>query len=153
VHKIDIYVISKKDEKCYEEITNEFIKMSKKYGDIKVNQIFNKKINQAQSCDELSAKKSYSNALEPYLKNGFNIVLDPNGKELDSFEFSEVIKKSPKINFFIGGAYGFENEFLKKCDMTISLSKLTFSHKLAKIVLLEQIFRAFTIINAHPYHK
>ncbi len=153
MHKIDIYMISKKDDKCYESISKEFLKMSKKYASIELHTIFNKRINQAQSKTEKEAKKSYSEALEPFLKNGYNIALDPLGVEFDSIEFAKMVKNSPKINFFIGGAYGFEERFLKMCDKSISLSRLTFSHKIAKLVLLEQIYRAFTIINLHPYHK
>lgn len=153
MHKIDIYAISKKDEKDYENILNEFIKMSKKYADVKVHNIFNKKINQAQSKDENLAKRCYTEAFEGYMKNGFNIVLDPLGKEIDSFEFANLLKDNPKINFFIGGAYGFEKEFLKRSDFALSLSRLTYSHKIAKLVLAEQIYRAFTIIHKHPYHK
>ena len=153
MHKINLYTISKKDQSCYDKISNDFIKMAKKYGKIEVFSIFNKNINQAQNRGLIEAKKSYTKALEPYLKDGFNIALDPKGKVLDTFEFANLIKKNTKINFFIGGAFGFEEEFLKRCDQTISLSKLTFSHKIAKITLLEQIYRSFAIINSHPYHK
>jgi len=153
MHKINLYTISKKDQSCYEKISNDFIKMAKKYGKIEVFSIFNKSINQAQNRSSSEAKKSYTKALGSFLKDGLNIALDPKGKELDSFEFAEIFEENIKINFFIGGAFGFEEEFLKRCDQTISLSRLTFSHKIAKITLLEQIYRAFAIINSHPYHK
>jgi 23S rRNA (pseudouridine1915-N3)-methyltransferase len=58
-----------------------------------------------------------------------------------------------EVNFFIGGAYGHAPEFLKRCDRVVSLSKLTMSHKIAKTVLAEQIYRALTILHNHPYHK
>jgi len=57
------------------------------------------------------------------------------------------------VKFFIGGAYGFEESFLKKSDKVISLGKITMSHKIAKAVLLEQIYRGFSILSNHPYHK
>jgi len=57
------------------------------------------------------------------------------------------------VKFFIGGAYGFEDEFLKQSNAVISLGKITMSHKIAKAVLLEQIYRAFSILSNHPYHK
>lgn len=151
--KINIYAISKKDEKCYEEILSEFILMSKRFAEIKIYNIFSKKINQAQSKNEELAKKSYSEALQPYLKDGFNIVLDPSAKEYDSIKFANILKEHEKINFFIGGAFGFEKDFVKKADLSISLSKLTMSHKIVKLVLGEQLYRAFTIIHHHPYHK
>jgi 23S rRNA (pseudouridine1915-N3)-methyltransferase len=57
------------------------------------------------------------------------------------------------IKFFIGGAYGFEEKFLSQSDAVISLGKITMSHKIAKAVLLEQIYRGFSILSNHPYHK
>jgi 23S rRNA (pseudouridine1915-N3)-methyltransferase len=72
---------------------------------------------------------------------------------VDSYEFAKELKDSMTVNFFIGGAYGFEREFLSKCNKAISFGKITLSHKLVKVVLLEQIFRGLTINNNHPYHK
>jgi len=57
------------------------------------------------------------------------------------------------VKFFIGGAYGFEEEFLQQSNAVISLGKITMSHKIAKAVLLEQIYRGFSILSNHPYHK
>ena len=84
---------------------------------------------------------------------GYNIALDVLGKSVDSFAFSKLLEDKNEVNFFIGGAYGFQREFLDKCDATISLSNLTFAHKVATLVLSEQIFRSLAIINNHPYHK
>ncbi len=152
MHKIFVYAIGKKEHKCYECVYEELIKNAKKYATIEVVDIFNKKINQAQSGG--LAKESYTQALLPYLKEDrLNIALHPKAKELDSLEFAELFKEQSKIAFFIGGAYGFEDRFLERCDAKLSLSRLTMSHKIAKMVLLEQIFRALTIVHNHPYHK
>ncbi|MBP9044226.1 MAG: 23S rRNA (pseudouridine(1915)-N(3))-methyltransferase RlmH [Spirochaetes bacterium] len=91
-------------------------------------------------------------------KNNFNIILDGRGKELSSLEFATFIsqtisRQNKDIAFFIGGADGFDEEFLKKGNFILSLSKLTFPHELARVILLEQIYRAFTIINNEKYHK
>jgi len=72
---------------------------------------------------------------------------------MDSFAFSKLLEDRLTINFFIGGAYGFDREFLKMCDTTLSLSDLTMAHKVANLVLTEQIFRGLAILNNHPYHK
>ncbi len=151
MHKVFVYSIGKKDERCYEAIAKELVTNAKKFAQIEVVNIFGKKINQAQK--ESEAKMAYGEALSPYLlKDGLNVALHPDGELLDSFEFANLLK-SPKIAFFIGGAFGFEEGFLKKCQRVVSLSPLTMSHKIAKLVLLEQIFRGFSIINNHPYHK
>ncbi|BCD61915.1 MULTISPECIES: 23S rRNA (pseudouridine(1915)-N(3))-methyltransferase RlmH [Nitratiruptor] len=149
MHKIALYSIGKKDAKYYEMIYEDLIKNAKKYATIKMENIFNKKINQAQ---KQQARQIYTQVLMPYLQD-YTIALDPKGEELDSFAFAKVFEKYDKLSFFIGGAYGFEEDFLHKCDKVVSLSKLTMSHKVAKIVLLEQIFRALSIIHKHPYHK
>ena len=152
MHKILLYAIGKKERKCYECVYEELIKNAKKYATIEVVDIFNKKINQAQNSG--LAQESYTQALQPYLKSDYlNIALHPEAKELDSFEFANLFEEHSKIAFFIGGAYGFENSFLQQCTMRLSLSRLTMSHKIAKMVLLEQIFRALTIVHNHPYHK
>jgi 23S rRNA (pseudouridine1915-N3)-methyltransferase len=112
----------------------------------------NKDISKAHSIGEKEAKQSYTNSFSPFLKTKiYSICLDVKAKQLDTFEFAKLFDKN--ISFFIGGAYGFEPSFISKCDKSISLSSLTFSHKLAKTVLYEQIYRALCIKNNHPYHK
>ncbi|RXJ67006.1 23S rRNA (pseudouridine(1915)-N(3))-methyltransferase RlmH [Halarcobacter ebronensis] len=150
--KINIYTIVKPSKDEFDKLSNEFIKMCSKFAKVEVHTIFNKNIAKAQTINEVEAQKSYSEAFEPYLK-GFCIALDVLGDKVDSFEFSKLITSSSEINFFIGGAYGFEREFLKKCDKTLTLSSLTMAHKIVILVLLEQIFRGLAIKNNHPYHK
>ena len=149
---ISIYTIEKNSRDEFEGILKNYEKMISKYSKLKYNSIFSNKISQAQDQGVELAQKSYEEAFLPYLR-GFNIALHPDAKELDSFEFAKIFENNANINFFIGGAYGFNKNFLQKCDRVISLSKLTLSHKIAKVVLYEQIYRAFTIINSHPYHK
>ncbi|RXJ99104.1 23S rRNA (pseudouridine(1915)-N(3))-methyltransferase RlmH [Arcobacter sp. CECT 8986] len=152
--KINIYAIMKASNDEFEKLTKEFIKMSSKYANVEAHYIFNKKISKAQTINEDDAKKSYSEVYEPFLKNSsLNIALDVLGKKVDSFKFANFFHENSEINFFIGGAYGFERQFLTKCDKIISLSELTMAHKVAHLVLMEQIFRGLCIKNNHPYHK
>lgn len=152
--KINIYSIMKPSNDEFEKLVNEFVKMSSKYAKVQIYYIFNKKISKAQTLSEDEAKKSYSEVYEPLLKNtSLNIALDVLGKKLDSFKFSKLFENSSEVNFFIGGAYGFEREFLNRCHRVISLSDLTMAHKVAHLVLLEQVFRGLCIKNNHPYHK
>ncbi len=152
--KIRVISIVKKDDNFYKELIEEFIKMSSKFAKIENINLFSKELSSIKNENEI--KNFYSNMLNPYLisnSNLFNIALDVDGRTIDSFEFAKIFSENSIINFFIGGAYGFEREFLTKCEKVISLSKLTLSHKIAKIVLYEQIFRGLSIINNHPYHK
>jgi len=101
----------------------------------------------------MESQKEYAKALEKYKNEAFSVTLDPEGKKLDSFGFSNLFLDNQKVTFLIGGAYGFDRDFVSSCNISISLSALTMGHKIAKVVLYEQIYRAFTILNNHPYHK
>ena len=127
--------------------------MSSKYAKVEVHSLFNKQISKAQTLGQKEAQQSYNEAFLPKLETGYNIALDVLGSKVDSYKFSSLLENKSNINFFIGGAYGFDREFLTKCDKTISLSDLTMAHKIANIVLCEQIFRSLCILNNHPYHK
>ena len=150
--RVNVYSIEKKSSDNFSKIIENQKKMIQKYTQIEEIMVFNKKISSAQNRDATIAQESYSEAFSQKM-NGYNIALHPEGKEMDSFEFSENFASIATLNFFIAGAYGFEDRFLKRCDKVISLSKLTYSHKIAKVILFEQIFRALTIVNKHPYHK
>ncbi len=150
--KINIYAIVKSKNNDFDKLNKEFIKMCSKYAKIEVYYVFDKNIIKAQNISKQEAQKAYTYAFEKYLK-GYCVALDVLGKKIDSFKFSELISNNSEINFFIGGAYGFERKFLKKCQNIISLSDLTIAHKIVTVILLEQIFRGLTINNNHPYHK
>ena len=91
-------------------------------------------------------------------QGAYIILLTENGKMHDSNNFSNwlfdiLAKKQDKIFLVIGGASGFSDTILEEADDQLSLSKLTFPHKIARILLVEQIYRAQTIHGGHPYHK
>lgn len=150
---INIYMIAKKSSDEYDKLINQFIKNSSKFAKVQIYYIFNKEISKAQTIGEVESKRSYTNVYEKYLANGYNIALDVKGKKVDTFEFAKLVENNSNINFFIGGAFGFEENFIKKCNKSITLSELTMAHKIATLVLSEQIFRALCIKNNHPYHK
>ena len=152
--KVNIYIIDKKSkERLYTPLIEHYTKIARPFAKVEVFEIFTKDISKAHEISTEASQKSYTIALDKYLSGGFNIALDPSSKEVDSYGFSNLFKDRGVINFFIGGAFGFEKAFLDKCNSTISFGKITLSHKLAKVVLMEQIFRGLTILNNHPYHK
>ena len=150
---IEIVSIAKKEKSLYDPLYKDLTKMISRFAKVKDTEIFTKDVTKAHTISPQAAQKAYTKALEAYIGKDFCITLHPDGKLIDSFEFSKLLNDKISIKFFIGGAYGFEDEFLKKSDAVISLSKLTMSHKIAKAVLLEQIYRGFSILNNHPYHK
>ena len=150
---VEIISIAKKERSTYDPLYKELEKMISRFSNIEDIEIFNKDVTKAHTISPEASQRAYTKVLSPYLKGGFCISLHPEGKIIDSFEFSKLLDGKMSVKFFIGGAYGFEDEFLKKSDAVISLGKITMSHKIAKAVLLEQIYRGFSILNNHPYHK
>lgn len=85
------------------------------------------------------------------------ILLDVSGKSISSEEFAQFIENrgvqgTKGLVFAVGGAYGFSEEVYKRADYKISLSRMTFSHQIVRLLFLEQLYRAFTIIKGEPYH-
>jgi len=107
-----------------------------------------------QKLPENQIKQFEAKKISEYLKSkSYKIILDVTGKALDSHEFSDLIAINKDIDFIIGGAYGLDQTILSVADFKLSLSKMTYPHQLAKILLLEQIYRAQSIVENHPYHK
>ena len=115
--------------------------------------------NKNQKSEKKLIQKSESNLiLKNIKKNDLVILLDENGKEFSTKDFSKFISdkmmnRTKNIVFIIGGAYGFSSEFKKKFKLKIALSKLTFSHDMARLFFSEQLYRSLTIINNIPYHN
>ena len=148
--KINVFSIVKNDE--YQPLYDDFVKQCRGFGaNLIIKDIFNNDIAKAQKAEKKEAQASYTQAFSPFL-SASSFALHPIGKMLDSLEFAKLLENKLEISFFIGGAYGFEESFLSRTQ-PISLSPLTFAHKIAKIVLCEQIYRALSINANHPYHK
>jgi len=88
-------------------------------------------------------------------KKGIKIALCVEGKQQDSEEFASLINKntSDGIAFIIGSSYGLSEKVKSSCNIKLSFSKMTFPHRLMRVILYEQVYRAFTIINGRKYHK
>lgn len=91
-------------------------------------------------------------------KQDFTILLDENGKTFDSVEFANFLQMQmnsgiKNLNFVVGGAWGFSPQVYQEADAKISLSKMTFSHQIIRIIFMEQLYRAMTILRNEPYHN
>ena len=104
-----------------------------------------RRVSEKKMLDEIERKKSST----------YIIILEENGKNLNTDQFKDIIFNSSakKIIFLIGGTNGFKKNVLEKADLTISLSKMTLTHSFAAILLSEQIYRSVTIKIGHPYHR
>jgi len=106
---------------------------------------------------ELQKEKEGQLILNLIIPGDFMILLDERGSEFSSLEFSKWIEKKMisgirQLVFVIGGPYGFSKMVYQRADFKISLSQLTFSHQMVRLVFVEQIYRAMTIIKNEPYH-
>lgn len=123
-----------------------------KFQIIEVNSIKTKK----NSENEIK-KIEGENILKKIKNNDLLFLLDEKGENYNSRKFADFLKKKLKesktIIFVIGGAFGFSKEVYAKSNGLISLSKMTFSHQIIRLFFTEQLYRAFTILNNHPYHN
>lgn len=89
--------------------------------------------------------------------DAYLIMLDATGKNLSSENFAKLLQEQmlhgKVVDFVIGGAFGLHESLIAKANLVLSLSLMTLPHQLAKLMLIEQIYRAETILNNHPYHK
>ena len=122
-----------------------------------VNFTYLKKFSSTKLSIKEIIKKESAMLLDNIPKNSYVISWDSDGKQISSTDFARLIKKKiqlqKSISFLIGGSHGFSNEVKDKSDMVLSASLLTFPHKLFRLILVEQIYRAHTILTNMPYHK
>jgi 23S rRNA (pseudouridine1915-N3)-methyltransferase len=103
-------------------------------------------------------KEKEAEKLKKQIKDSFVIALALDGKMLDSVELAKEIERiqtyhSSRITFLIGGSLGLSRSLLKEANLLLSFSKMTFPHQLMRLILLEQVYRSFRILNNEPYHK
>ena len=113
------------------------------------------KIKEKYLCDGIA---EYAKRLSRYCKLTYVIALAIDGKTPDSVELSQKIEKLgvsgiSSIAFVIGGSLGLSESVLKRADYKLSFSRMTFPHQLMQMILLEQIYRSYRIMNHEPYHK
>ena len=153
--KIKLIVVGKTKKNELITLINDYLKRINfyiKFNIVEVTSLKSKKINEKEL-----KKIEGENILKNIEKNEVLFLLDENGKSFNSVDFSKFIEnkiqQNKNIAFAIGGAYGFSKEVYENSSQTISISKMTFSHQIARLFFTEQLFRAFTIINNHPYHN
>lgn len=150
--KIRFVIASKFKDKEYCGIVNEFIKRLSPYAKCELIDF--------KAPDKLGRDKSLEFETKKLLdlsEGYYRVALDPEGKTLSTHQFSDWFSdnmdSSRNIAFLIGSAFGLSEVVKASSDKLLSLSKLTMAHKIAMVVLVEQVYRAITIINRHPYHK
>ena len=157
--KIKIYAIGKIKEKYFKDAIAEYSKMLKGYADLSIIEFSDLRVADNASNQEMINIKNAEckKVLEKISDDEFLFALDLRGKNLSSEDFAEKIQElthyHSSLSFVIGASLGLSEEILERANFKISFGNMTYPHKLMRVILLEQIYRAFRIINKHPYHK
>ena len=153
--EIKLIVVGKTKSSELVRLINEYVKrinFYKKFKIIVVNSLKSKK-----NSEKEIKKIEGENVLKSVKKNELIFLLDENGKSFNSRKFADFLSNKFKTNnsivFVVGGAHGFSNEIKQRSNEIISLSEMTFSHQIIRLFFTEQVYRALTILNNHPYHN
>ncbi|MCI5958840.1 MAG: 23S rRNA (pseudouridine(1915)-N(3))-methyltransferase RlmH [Lachnospiraceae bacterium] len=158
--KITIISVGKIKEKFYREAIAEYAKRLSSYCKFEIIELQDEKTPDKASAEteRLIKEKEAERIMKAVDEKGYLIALAINGKAYDSVQFSQHIEKlmitgNSHIQFVIGGSLGLADSVLKLADEYISFSHFTFPHQLMRVILAEQIYRAYRIMNHEPYHK
>lgn len=144
--KIRLVVVGKLKEKFFSDACDEYLKRLSRFADVSVVQLRDRPDGiTAESSDVLDSLK------------GYVVLTDINGENMSSEKFSEFLsdtmEHSDTVSFVIGGSCGVDERVKNAANKKISFGRMTYPHMLMRVILLEQIYRAFTIKEGSPYHK
>ena len=155
MQKINIVTVGNLKEKYWKDAIDEYTKRLKRFADVEIKEVL-----EFSGTSKASIEQIKKVECEELLKkvSGVVVSMDKSGKQLTSEEFaafldSQFSNGAKSLTFVIGGSNGLTDEFLKKSNAVISFGKITFPHQLMRVVLLEQVYRAETILNNISYHK
>lgn len=158
--KITLVTVGKIKEKFFEDAIKEYSKRLSRYCKLEILQVADEKTPEgASEAVELQIKEKEGQRILSLIRDdAYMIALAIEGKMLDSEELAERIEKLgvsgiSQIVFVIGGSLGLSAQVMKRADYALSFSRMTFPHQLMRVVLLEQIYRSYRIMNHQPYHK
>lgn len=158
--KITVLCVGKIKEKYFSDGVKEYSKRLSRYCKLEIIEVADEKTpeNASAGNQELIRQKE-GERLARYIKEGaWLMALAIEGRQYTSEEFSQKLHKlglqgKSHIIFIIGGSIGLAAEILERADELVSFSKMTFPHQLMRVVLLEQVYRGYRIMNGEPYHK
>ena len=158
--KITLITVGKIKEKYLKDAIEEYSKRLSKYCKLEVIEVADEKTpDQASENVEQQIRKKEGERILRYVKeDAYVITLEIGGTMLDSVAFAKKIETlgvqgKSHIIFIIGGSIGLGEDVLKRSDYGLSFSKMTFPHQLMRVILLEQVYRSYRIIEGAPYHK
>ena len=154
--KIALLQVGKTSERYLAEGIAAFEERIRKYSAFEIITIPDLRSTRSMPVKDQKAREG-EKLLHFFNKDDYIVILDDKGKEFSTMEFSSWLEKililqKKRILFVTGGAWGFSDEVYRKADMRLSLSRLTFSHQMVRLLFIEQLYRAFTVIKGEPYH-
>ncbi len=158
--KITIITVGKVKESYFRGAIEEYSKRLSKYCKLDIVEVSDEKTpDKASETEEEQIKAKEAERIMKHVRDdAYVIALAIDGKQLDSVELADKIEKlgvqgNSHIQMIIGGSLGLHSSVLSRANYKLSFSKMTFPHQLMRVILLEQIYRAYRIINGEPYHK
>ena len=158
--KITVLTVGKIKEKYLKDAISEYSKRLSRYCKLEIIEVADEKTpdNASQIVEDGIRDKEGERILKYVKEDAFVVTLEIKGRLLTSEELADKIETlgiqgTSHIIFIIGGSIGLGNEVLKRSNYALSFSKMTFPHQLMRVILLEQIYRSYRIINHEPYHK
>lgn len=158
--RITLITVGKIKEKYLKDAIAEYTKRLSKYCKLEIIEVADEKTpdNASEIVEEQIRNKEGERILKNIKDDAYVITLEITGKQLASEELADKIdtlgiQGTSHIVFIIGGSIGLGQEVLKRSNYGLSFSKMTFPHQLMRVILLEQIYRSYRIINGEPYHK
>lgn len=154
--KIVLLVIGKTDTSYFTDAVREYENRLRHYIPFEIQIIADIKNVKNLTADQQKEKEGVQ-ILKNIQPGDYIVLLDEKGKQYTSMEFASYLEKkahtvNKRLVFIVGGPYGFSEEIYKMASEKISLSKMTFSHQMIRLIFVEQLYRAMTILNNEPYH-
>ena len=150
---IKIICVGKLKEKYLKEACDEYVKRITKYSKIEIVELMDSNIDN----ETISLERERDLILKHLKDKDYLVTLEIEGEQLTSVQLASKIDKTminnSNIVFIIGGSYGIHKEIKEKSNFKLSFSKLTFPHQLFRVILLEQLYRVYKILNNEKYHK
>jgi 23S rRNA (pseudouridine1915-N3)-methyltransferase len=153
---IDIIAVGKLKERFWREACAEYLKRLGRYAKVAVSEVPDKSSRTEGS--EKAVLRAEAALLQPRLGDSFVVMLDERGRRFSSEQIAALMadwqnEGVAAVSFVIGGSHGIDAALKQQADLLLSLGAITLPHNLARVVLLEQLYRGFRIINGEPYHK
>ncbi len=154
--KISVVAVGKVKEKYFSDGITEYAKRLSRFCEFKIIEVKEENFAKVGASEREIIKRREAERIEPYLK-GKVFAMAIEGEQLSSEGFSKLIRgavdASGEVTFVIGGSYGLDDEIKRRADKSVSFSSMTFPHTMFRLMLTEQIYRAFSIDEGSAYHK